>query len=65
MKRKCVICDDPAILMIKDSNDFYCQDCAKEQFADLSYLVSVTDAEKKQQDDDDELQTQLQEEESV
>ena len=65
MTKKCVICDDPAALMIKDSNDFYCQDCAKEQFADISYLVSVAETEKKPKDNEEDLQTQLNEEEDA
>ena len=59
MPKKCIICDDPAILMIKDSNDFYCEECAKDSFSDLSYLIKVEEQakqlkkliEEKQQDE--------------
>ncbi len=47
MAKKCIICGDPAILMIKDTNDFYCQECAEDSFADLSYLIKVEEQAKK------------------
>jgi len=42
-----MICDDKASLMIKDSNDYYCEDCAKESFDDISLLVKVEEQAKK------------------
>ncbi len=41
MGKKCIICDEPAIYKIKDSADYYCQECAQDNFADLSVLVTV------------------------
>ena len=42
--KKCIICDDPAQYAIKSTKDYYCKDCASEQFGDLSYLISIEEA---------------------
>jgi len=41
MNKKCNICREEAGFRIKDTNDFYCKDCALEHFGDLSYLKTV------------------------
>lgn len=41
MVKKCIICNDGAEFKIKDSNEFYCEECAEEHFADLSLLQKV------------------------
>lgn len=41
MGKKCIICNAEAIYKIKDTSDYYCQDCAQENFADLTLLVKV------------------------
>lgn len=41
MPRKCIICEDEANYRIKDSTDHYCEECALQNFADLSYLQKV------------------------
>jgi hypothetical protein len=41
MVKKCIICSEEANFKIKDSNEFYCQECAEENFADLSLLQGV------------------------
>ena len=41
MGKKCVVCDAEASYKIKDTSDYYCQECAQENFADLSLLVKV------------------------
>ncbi len=41
MGKKCIICHDEAIYQIKDTSDFYCNDCAQESFGDISMLVKV------------------------
>ena len=46
MGKKCIICDAEAIYRIKDTSDFYCQDCAEENFADISLLVKVEEEAK-------------------
>lgn len=47
MTKHCIICNDPAILKIKDTPDYYCQSCAEENFADLSMLVKVEEEAQK------------------
>jgi len=39
--KKCIICGEEATLCIKDTSDYYCEECAKENFSDLSYLLKV------------------------
>lgn len=39
--KKCIVCDGKAEYKIKDTSDYYCEDCAKENFADLSLLLKV------------------------
>ena len=41
MGKKCIVCDAEAVYKIKDTSDYYCQECAQENFADLSLLVKV------------------------
>jgi hypothetical protein len=41
MGKKCIICEEPAQFKIKDTTDFYCPDCAQENFADLSMLLTL------------------------
>ncbi len=47
MHKKCIICDAKATLCVKGmTNDSYCEACASENFADLSYLERIDDIEK-------------------
>ena len=46
-KKKCIICGKIAFYRIKDSSEFYCEECAKEHFSDLSFLQKLADAEQK------------------
>ncbi len=39
--KKCIICDREAEFGIKDSNEYYCKECATEHFKDLSYLQKI------------------------
>ena len=41
MGKKCIICGEEAIFCIKGSNECYCEECAKENFNDLSYLQRI------------------------
>ena len=41
MVKKCIICGKDAKYVIKDSNNYYCEECAKEYFADISLLQKV------------------------
>ena len=47
MTKKCIICDNPAKYSIKNTSDFYCEECAKQQFSDLKFLVNVEETAKK------------------
>jgi len=41
MGKKCIICQEEATYRIRDTSDYYCQDCAEENFGDLNVLVKV------------------------
>lgn len=41
MVKKCLICSKEATFQIKDTSDFYCNECAEDNFADLSVLIKV------------------------
>ena len=41
MVKKCVDCNIEAKYRIKDTSEFYCEDCADEHFADLDMLIKV------------------------
>lgn len=47
MAKKCIICGGEADYRIKDTSDFYCHDCAEENFADITLLVKVEEQAKK------------------
>jgi hypothetical protein len=47
MGKKCIICGNDARFQIKDTSDYYCDECAEEQFDDLSLLVKVDDEAKR------------------
>lgn len=39
--KKCIICGADAVFCIKGSSDYYCEGCAMEHFADISYLQKI------------------------
>lgn len=41
MAKRCIICNKEAEFKIKDNNEFYCEECAEEHFADLSLLQKI------------------------
>ena len=41
MPKKCIICGQEATLCVKDSSEYYCEECAHDQFADISYLQKI------------------------
>jgi len=41
MPKKCIICEGPAVFSIRGTNDFYCFECATENFADISVLEKL------------------------
>jgi hypothetical protein len=50
MAKKCIICGGDAKLQIKGTSDFYCDECAADNFDDLNVLVSVEEKAKKVKD---------------
>jgi len=47
MVKKCIICNEEATHKIKNTSDYYCEDCAKENFSDLDLLISVEEEARK------------------
>ena len=41
MAKKCIVCDKDAEFCVKGSSEYYCEECAQEHFADISYLQKV------------------------
>ncbi|HLD88625.1 MAG TPA: hypothetical protein VI894_00310 [Candidatus Nanoarchaeia archaeon] len=41
MPKKCIVCGESASFGIKDSSDYYCEECAHENFADVELLEKV------------------------
>jgi len=39
--KRCIICGKEAEFGIKNSNEYYCKECASEHFHDLSYLQKI------------------------
>jgi hypothetical protein len=46
MAKICIVCEAGAEYKIKDTSDYYCQECAKENFADLNLLVTLEEEAK-------------------
>jgi len=47
MPKKCIICGVDAMFQIKDTSDYYCEDCAQDNFSDLDLLEKVEESAKK------------------
>ncbi len=47
MTKKCTICNKSAVYRIKDTPDFYCDECAEENFGDVSMLIKVEEEAQK------------------
>jgi len=45
MAKKCVVCGEEASYGIKGTSDYYCEECAKEHFSDISVLEKIHEAE--------------------
>jgi gas vesicle protein len=46
MGKKCIICGIEAKYSIKDSSEFYCNECAEESFSDINYLQKIDEQAK-------------------
>ena len=49
MSKRCLICEQEAKYAIKDTKDYYCEECAQDQFGDISYLVKIEEATQQQE----------------
>ena len=47
MVKKCTVCNDEAHFRIKDTSDYYCQECAEENFSDLTLLIQLEEEAQK------------------
>jgi len=47
MNKKCIICGEEAKYMIKGTSEYYCEECAMENFSDIDLLVKVEDIAQK------------------
>lgn len=45
MAKRCIICNKEAHYRVKDTPDFYCEECAEENFSDLTLLIKVEEEE--------------------
>ncbi len=47
--KKCLICEEEAKFAIKHTKDYYCEECAQDQFGDISYLVKIGEETQQQE----------------
>ena len=47
--KKWLICEEEAKFAIKHTKDYYCEECAEDQFGDISYLVKIDEQAKQQE----------------
>ena len=50
MPKKCIICGKEASFGIKDTNDYYCPECAEENFSDIGALINIAETNAAQMD---------------
>jgi hypothetical protein len=55
MPKKCIICNKDAVYSIKNSSETYCNECAEENFDDISCLTKIEESEKKLIEDKTEI----------
>jgi len=55
--KKCVLCTNKAVFAVKDSSEFYCEECALENFSDIDVLTRLE--EPKQENKEPSLQDQI------
>ena len=61
--KRCVICGLEATHTVKDTNDYYCEECAQDNFGDIAYLQKIEEGamklkeivDKKMEEDENEL----------
>lgn len=47
MPKKCIICEKNAKYSIKGTSDYYCEECAVDNFSDIGLLIKVKEEAKK------------------
>ena len=47
MGKRCIICEKEANFKVKNTSEYYCGECAEENFGDVSLLVSIEEQAKK------------------
>lgn len=53
--KKCVLCSNPAVFSVKDTSEFYCEDCALENFADIGALTRIGEGKEDSNDVQEEI----------
>jgi len=53
--KRCFICGAEAEYCIKGSSECYCEECAVDNFGDITYLIKVEDAARELKDKVDQL----------
>ncbi len=54
--KKCIICGKEAKYQIKGTNNYYCEECAKELFSDLSVLIPIEESSSLNQIESEEIE---------
>ncbi|MBW2994955.1 hypothetical protein KY312_01245 [Candidatus Woesearchaeota archaeon] len=44
MPKKCIICGEDALYLVKGTNNAYCEECAVDCFNDTSFLQNVEES---------------------
>ncbi|MFA6461932.1 MAG: hypothetical protein WCV90_06720 [Candidatus Woesearchaeota archaeon] len=45
MAKRCIICNKQAKYRVKDTPEYYCEECAEENFGDITLLIEVEEEE--------------------
>lgn len=45
MAKRCIICNKEAKYKVKDTSEYYCEECAEENFGDITLLIKVEEEE--------------------
>lgn len=59
MPKRCILCDDDARYAIKDTSNYYCEECAVENFSDVALLVQVEEMAQMLKSHLDDLESQV------
>ena len=59
MAKKCIVCGEEAMYAIKGTSDYYCEECAQENFSDVALLVKVEELATKLKKKLDEIETKI------